>query len=116
VKIKADPVLASSIAEMATEVNRADTGRKNSRTAVMLPIKFANGWLFTKIKDDPVLSKGVTEIITPSQEAIRRPPLPKWQRCALTVDRCFDLRSGNGNAASIFSLKRYTLWNVHAIA
>jgi hypothetical protein len=56
VKIKADPVLASSVTEMVTEVNRADTGRKTSRTAVMLPIEFANGWLFIKIRNDPVLS------------------------------------------------------------
>jgi hypothetical protein len=67
VKIKADPVLASSIKEIVTEVNRADTGRKTSRTAVVLPIEFANGWLFTKIKADPVLSKGVAEMATPSR-------------------------------------------------
>jgi len=92
----------------------AADGKKRVQT--MLPIEFANGWLFTKIKDDPVLSKGVTEIITPSRGGDQKTTIGKCQQCVMKVDRCFDLRSGNGNAASAFLLKRYTLWNTHAIA
>jgi len=61
-KIMADEVLSTSVGEMPTEVNRADSGRKTPRTAVMLPIEFANDWLFTiKIKDDAVFGGCVGE-------------------------------------------------------
>jgi hypothetical protein len=61
VKIKADPVLAGVVSEIET------TGRdcKNYKMS-MLPIEFANGWLFTKIKDDAVLSQAVAEMATPT--------------------------------------------------
>ncbi|WP_319760773.1 phage antirepressor N-terminal domain-containing protein [Maridesulfovibrio sp.] len=52
-KIKSDPVLGSSVTEMVTEVNRADTGNKTTRKTTMLPIEFASGWLFTIKKVRP---------------------------------------------------------------
>ena len=60
-KIKADPVLVSVVGEMPTT---AADGKKYRNT--MLPIEFANGWLFTKIKDDAVLSQAVAEMATPT--------------------------------------------------
>jgi hypothetical protein len=77
-KIKGDEVLSSTVREIRMV---AADGKKRVQT--MLPIEFANGWLFTKIKDDAVLSQAVAEWQHPRLEAIRRPPLPKWQRCAL---------------------------------
>jgi hypothetical protein len=61
-KIKEDQVLAGVVAEMAT------TARDGKNYKIfMLPIEFANGWLFTKIKDDAVLSQAVAEMATPSR-------------------------------------------------
>lgn len=52
-KIKADPVLARSVTEIVTEVQRGDTGNNTTRIAIMLPIEFLSGWLFTIKKVRP---------------------------------------------------------------
>lgn len=52
-KIQADPVFSSVVAEMPTELQRADTGNKTTRFTMMIPIEFLSGWLFTIKKVAP---------------------------------------------------------------
>ena len=55
VKIMADPVLSTTVLEINTELQRADTGNTTTRTTLMLPIEFLSGWLFTIKKVAPAI-------------------------------------------------------------
>jgi hypothetical protein len=109
-KIKDDPVLGGCVGEMPTRDS------------------FGIDWptQFRKIMADEVLKSTVGEMTTVAADGKNRVQtmLPiEFANCSRNghgyhwrLIGTFDLRNRNGDAASFFSLKRYTLWNTHAIA
>ncbi|NJB66688.1 hypothetical protein GGQ74_000328 [Desulfobaculum xiamenense] len=98
-KIKADPVLPSTAVEITTVARDG----KNYKIS-MLPVEFANGWLFIKIRNDPVHSQVVTEIVTPSAGGDQKTAvtemvtmrLDSWQVHSTCVGEMTTQLSGSG--------------------
>lgn len=93
-KIKADPVLSTTVAEIATELYRSDTGTRTTRIATMLPIEFLHGWLFTIKKARPEVQAKLNVFRAESYAA-----LDAWFRKGLRNTSTVDDMLANPDAA-----------------